>query len=210
MVKIVALFLFFVLGVAPALAVQTQEIAVIAKKFEFLPSKITTNRDVPVKIYLTSVDVEHGFAVNEFNINQSVKKGEVSVVQFTPDKAGEFDFRCSVYCGLEHGRMRGKLFVLGYKDITALELKKALKSKDFFLLDVHVPEQEHIPGTDAFIPYNEIEKYQDKLPKDKKTKIIVYCETGLMGDTASNALYQMGYKDVHNLVGGKKEWDKIK
>jgi len=45
-----------------------------------------------------------------------------------------------------------------------------LKNKDFFLLDVHIPEQKHIKGTDEFIPYNEIEKYKEKLPKDKKKK----------------------------------------
>jgi rhodanese-related sulfurtransferase len=207
---IMSMFLFFVVGVIPALAAQTQEISVIAKKFEFLPGKITVNRGVPVKIYLTSVDVDHGFAVSEFKIDKTVKKGEVAIVKFNPDKAGEFNMYCSVYCGMGHGRMKGKLIVQGYKDITVQELKEALKKKDFFLIDVHIPEQEHIPGTDAFIPYNEIEKYQDKLPKDKDTKIIVYCEAGPMGDTASNALFKLGYKDVYNLVGGKRSWDKMK
>jgi rhodanese-related sulfurtransferase len=57
-----------------------------------------------------------------------------------------------------------------FKNISSEELLEMLKNKDFFLLDVHIPEQKHIKGTDEFIPYNEIEKYKEKLPKDKKKK----------------------------------------
>ena len=103
--------------------------------------------------------------------------------------------------------MKGKLIVTGYRDITAAELKAKLKNKDFFLLDVHIPEQKHIEGTDAFIPYNEIEKYVDRLPKDKDTKIVVYCRTGSMSAEASRTLLRLGYKNVYNLLGGIKAWE---
>jgi rhodanese-related sulfurtransferase len=52
-----------------------------------------------------------------------------------------------------------------------------LDKKDFFLVDTHIPEQEHIEQTDAFIPYNEIENYLEKLPKDKDSKIVLYCRS---------------------------------
>jgi rhodanese-related sulfurtransferase len=57
------------------------------------------------------------------------------------------------------------------KVITATELNRTMQNEDIFLVDVHTPEQQHIKGTDLFIPYNEIEKYKNKLPKDKNTAI---------------------------------------
>ena len=49
-----------------------------------------------------------------------------------------------------------------YKDITSEELNQMLDSDaDIFLVDVHIPEQQHIKGTDAFMPYNEIENNLD-------------------------------------------------
>src|SRR3990167_3356131 len=67
-----------------------------------------------------------------------------------------------------------------YKNMTVDELNQQLKNKDFALVDVHIPEQKHINGTDAFIPYDDIENQLDKLPKDKDAKIVLYCRTGRM------------------------------
>ncbi len=92
------------------------------------------------------------------------------------------------------------------KEISASELNKIMQNKDIFLVDVHAPEQAHIKGTDLFIPYNEVEKYKDKLPKDKNTAIYLYCEGGLMGNAAARSLYGLGYRDLTNLVGGAKAW----
>lgn len=95
-----------------------------------------------------------------------------------------------------------------YKNVTVHELKQMLDSnEDFFLLDVHIPEQEHIEGTDAFIPFDRIEQNLEKLP-DKNTKIIVYCRSGRMSQIVAEKLSKLGYKDVSNLAGGVKEWDK--
>jgi len=62
----------------------------------------------------------------------------------------------------------------GYKTMTAATLKALLPQKEFFLLDVHIPEQRHIPGTDAFIDFREIKQNAERLPIDKSTRIIVY------------------------------------
>jgi len=94
------------------------------------------------------------------------------------------------------------------KAITATELNRVMQNEDIFLVDVHTPEQRHIKGTDLFIPYNEIEKYQDKLPKDKNTAIYLYCESGPMGNAAAKSLYELGYPNLINLEGGVKAWRK--
>jgi len=63
-----------------------------------------------------------------------------------------------------------------------------VKDKNFFLVDTHIPEQEHILGTDAFIPYNEIENNIDSLPENKNAKIVVYCRSGSMSRAAAYTL----------------------
>jgi rhodanese-related sulfurtransferase len=95
------------------------------------------------------------------------------------------------------------------KAITATELSRIMQNEDIFLVDVHTPEQQHIKGTDLFIPYNEIEKYKDKLPKNKNIAIYLYCEGGPMGNAAARSLYELGYHNLFNLEGGANAWRKI-
>lgn len=94
-----------------------------------------------------------------------------------------------------------------YKDVTSEELKQMLDSDtDIFLVDVHIPEQHHIKGTDAFMPYNEIENNLDLLPKNKDAKIALYCRSGSMSREAAQKLAGMGYKNVLNHLGGTIDW----
>jgi len=94
------------------------------------------------------------------------------------------------------------------KMISATELNQIMQNEDILLIDVHTPEQQHIKGTDLFIPYNEITKYQDKMPKDKNTAIYLYCEGGPMGNAAARSLYELGYRNLTNLEGGANAWKK--
>ena len=94
------------------------------------------------------------------------------------------------------------------KVVTASELNKIMQKQDVFLVDVHTPRQKHIKGTDLFIPYNEIENFQDKLPKDKNAKIYLYCEGGPMGNAAARSLHELGYNNLINLQGGANAWRK--
>ena len=95
-----------------------------------------------------------------------------------------------------------------YKNMTVDELNQQLKNKDFALVDVHIPEQKHINGTDVFIPYDDIENQLDKLPSDKDAKIVLYCRSGRMSEIAAEKLAQRGYTNVYNVVGGIAEWIK--
>ncbi|MBI2654346.1 rhodanese-like domain-containing protein [Candidatus Woesearchaeota archaeon] len=93
-----------------------------------------------------------------------------------------------------------------YKDLTSEELKQMLDSDaDIFLVDVHIPEQQHIKGTDAFVPYDEIENNLNLLP-DKNAKIVLYCRSGSMSKEAAQKLADLGYKNVLNHLGGTIDW----
>lgn len=96
-----------------------------------------------------------------------------------------------------------------YKNISAQEFKGVLDSqkKDFLLVDVHIPEQRHIAGTDLFVPYNEIDRNQAKFPKDKDMKIVLYCRSGSMSQEAAFTLADLGYTNLYNLDGGIYAWE---
>lgn len=86
--------------------------------------------------------------------------------------------------------------------INGQDFDSIAEKPETFVLDVHTPEQQHISGTDAFIPYNEIAQNLDKLPQDKNTPILVYCRSGSMSKTASKELVNLGYTTVYDLQGG--------
>ncbi len=82
-----------------------------------------------------------------------------------------------------------------------------LQKKDFLLVNVHVPYEGELPGTDAFIPFNQVEKRASELPNDRRAKIVVYCMTGRMSAIAAEILVRMGYSNVFNLDGGMVAWE---
>lgn len=104
-------------------------------------------------------------------------------------------------------QIRGRAITV--KLVSGQEARKLISEKKVFLLDVHTPEQTHIPGTDAFIPYDQIEKNLDKLPSDKNTPILVYCRTGNMSKIASDQLAKLGYQVVYDLEGGTNAFKEI-
>ncbi len=92
-------------------AENTVEIKMTAKKYRFDPNEITVKKGQHVKLLITALDRDHGFKLEAFNINQKLKKGETETIEFTADKTGTFPFQCSQFCGLGHGKMKGKLVV---------------------------------------------------------------------------------------------------
>lgn len=89
----------------------TDTIQMSAKKYEFDPAEITVKQGQHVKLVITATDRDHGFKLDAYNVDQRLKKGVATPVEFTADKTGTFPFECSVVCGLGHKRMKGKLVV---------------------------------------------------------------------------------------------------
>jgi len=87
------------------------EIKMTAKKYQFDPSVLTVKQGARVRLVITATDRDHGFKLKAYDINQHLKKGVPTTVEFTADKAGTFPFECSDFCGLGHSHMKGKLVV---------------------------------------------------------------------------------------------------
>src|SRR5262245_40224252 len=64
---------------------QPAEIRITARRFEFDPHTITLQKGQPAKLVITSEDVDHGFAIEEFNVNVKIPAKQTKVVEFTPD-----------------------------------------------------------------------------------------------------------------------------
>ncbi|HLB28050.1 MAG TPA: rhodanese-like domain-containing protein [Dehalococcoidales bacterium] len=92
-----------------------------------------------------------------------------------------------------------------YKIVTVAQLKTLLESKDFLLVNVHIPYEGEIKGTDLFVPYNEIEQNLSRVP-DKNARIVVYCRSGRMSEIAAKTLAGLGYTDIRDVQGGMEAW----
>jgi rhodanese-related sulfurtransferase len=95
----------------------------------------------------------------------------------------------------------------GYTDVNAAGLAAMLETRDFPLINVHIPYEGEIEGTDLLIPFDQIEANLGKLPPGQAARVILYCRSGVMSATAARALVKRGYTDVWNLEGGMIAWE---
>lgn len=93
-----------------------------------------------------------------------------------------------------------------YTDVTPARLNTMLAARDFVLVNVHVPYEDEIDGTDLFIAYDQVAAHLDQLPSDRGAKIVLYCRSGSMSAIAARELVAAGYTDVWNLDGGMNAW----
>lgn len=100
------------------------------------------------------------------------------------------------------GTARGRITLLAPAAYQA-----AVAEPGAFVVNVHTPYEGEIPGTDAFIPYDNISANIDKLPADKGAPLYIYCRSGRMSAEASPALQALGYTDVIELDGGMQAWE---
>jgi cytochrome c oxidase subunit 2 len=66
----------------------------------------------PVKITMTSEDVIHSFYVPAFRIKQDAVPGKYTTAWFEATKVGKYHLFCAEYCGTEHARMGGWVYVM--------------------------------------------------------------------------------------------------
>lgn len=90
--------------------------------------------------------------------------------------------------------------------IDAAEFADLVAEDSTFVLNVHVPDEGTIAGTDGAIPFDEVAASATVLPADRGATIAVYCLSGNMSATAVADLARLGYTDVVELDGGMHAW----
>ncbi|MGP1680266.1 MAG: rhodanese-like domain-containing protein [Burkholderiales bacterium] len=93
----------------------------------------------------------------------------------------------------------------GFVDLSVQQLAKSMTSKNFTLVNVHVPNREGLPNTDLSVPFDQITANLDKLP-GKDAPIVLYCRSGGMSTQAAAALAAAGYTRIYALNGGFSAW----
>lgn len=73
------------------------------------------------------------------------------------------------------------------------------------ILNVHVPDEGSISGTDLSIPFDRLDARRGELPAPS-TPLAVYCRSGSMSAVAVETLARLGYEDVVELAGGMEAW----
>lgn len=129
-VAVSGLTLSLLLSAAQQDTAQVAVIQMTAKKYEYSPAEIRVKRGARVELRIRATDRDHGIRFDlqpagadrasppglrfEDGLdNWRLEKDQVRVIRFTAERAGNYEFRCSVTCGFGHRRMKGRLVVEG-------------------------------------------------------------------------------------------------
>jgi cytochrome c oxidase subunit 2 len=121
---------FFVLGAKAYFneevpSANALEINIVGKQWMWKIQHQEGNREInelhlpvnrAVKLTLASEDVIHSFFIPAFRIKQDVVPGRFTTEWFQPTRVGAYRFYCSEYCGADHSKMQGTVFVMSPTD----------------------------------------------------------------------------------------------
>jgi cytochrome c oxidase subunit 2 len=97
---------------APATVSAPTIIEIIARRFEFEPSKIEVTEGDHVRLIVRSGDGVHGIEIKKFKVSNVVPRGGENVtIDFIASAPGTFPILCSEHCGEGHEEMTGTLVV---------------------------------------------------------------------------------------------------
>jgi len=72
-----------------------------------------------VRLTMTSEDAIHSFYVPAFRTKQDAVPGRYTTTWFMPTKVGKYHLFCAEYCGTNHSRMGGWVYVMAPRDYEA-------------------------------------------------------------------------------------------
>jgi cytochrome c oxidase subunit 2 len=87
-------------------------IRISARKFAFLPGRITLKKGVPVVLEFVTDEVVMGFSAPDFKLRADIVPGQVARVRLVPQQTGTFEYLCDIFCGDGHEGMHGTIDVI--------------------------------------------------------------------------------------------------
>ena len=88
-----------------------REFTIVAKDFQYSPTRIEVTQDDLVKLTVRSGDIAHSFMIDEYRISKRVPAGGSTTFEFQADRAGTFPFYCALTSDPGHKMMHGELVV---------------------------------------------------------------------------------------------------
>ena len=138
------------------------------------------------------------------------RSGKVMVVAFVAFALGVGLYFALGMPGMDHGSsstmdgMDMSSETLTHRLVDSDAFQVALDEPDAIVINVHVPYEGEIEGTDVFMPYNDIDAAA--LPSDRATPLVVYCRSGTMSAASVVTLAGLGYSNIVELDGGMNAW----
>ena len=86
--------------------------------------------DIPVIVYLSTMDVIHSFGITSMRVKQDAIPGMEIPVWWEPTVVGAYEVNCSQLCGLGHYRMRGALTIMSQADYQSFLAEEGARLSD--------------------------------------------------------------------------------
>ncbi len=89
------------------------DVFLMAMRFSYTPNVLRLEHGVPYRFRMMSMDVNHGVSIHTGFAGHIMRRPAQTMVDMvmTFPEPGEFMMYCTVYCGLGHGQMKGKIIV---------------------------------------------------------------------------------------------------
>jgi heme/copper-type cytochrome/quinol oxidase subunit 2 len=105
-----------------------QVVEVTAKKYDYSPDEIRVKKGTRVQLKIRATDRTHGFKIRLYpegspekgepglrmadnQNNFKLEENQERTIEFVAERPGTYIFRCSVFCGMGHRGMSGKIIV---------------------------------------------------------------------------------------------------
>jgi cytochrome c oxidase subunit II len=109
-------------------ALPLQVIEMSAKKYEYSPNEIHVKQGTHVQLKIRALDRTHGFTIALYpegtkdkgnpgivmagNVEKfKLEENKETIVEFDALRPGIYEFHCTVFCGMGHRGMKGKVIV---------------------------------------------------------------------------------------------------
>lgn len=112
-IPLLAFVLFAVLSGCTKKAEQVapRVIAVTMKKGDISPKEIRVKQNEPVRLAVSTLDVQHGLEIPELKVSEPINPGKPAEVPLDTSRKGTFKVECGIMCGAHHDDMRAAVIV---------------------------------------------------------------------------------------------------
>lgn len=89
-----------------------ETIEVVASRQGFQPRVVNVRRGQPVRLLLTTADVDHCFALDALRVEKRIVPGKTTVLDLMPDRSGTFPFYCCLETDAAADTENGRLVII--------------------------------------------------------------------------------------------------
>ncbi len=148
-------------------------------------------------------------AEGERSTEAEQRSGKVIVIAFALLAAATALYFALGMPGMDHGSDRSMVGMdmepsSPHRVVDPATFEQLLDDSSTTVINVHVPYEGEIDGTDLNLPFNALSA--TRLPPTLSTQLLIYCETGRMSTIAAATLVELGYANIVELDGGMQAW----